>query len=353
MVLNFTANTYHWGCYGTSLEIYETLVDLGYYVSFVSIRTTQSLTPRPQQPGDFNDPAFAKTFCKANPSLYAALDEADVVVVNGEGSLHHLAPGPLNLLFLMHLAKSYLGKPVHLINHSFFPGGGTEPSNAADALYRMIAGTLDRVVPREPASSAVLARLGVKHTQGFDCLPRYLRRLGLERGRTTASVAISGGVNLSGAQAAQIAAAVGRITPDHRHLFISGAKAYPAREDALIYTQMRAVLPSLELRNAASLEEWATVIAEAECLVSARFHHTIAAAALGTPIVLCPSNTPKTTGLCTMLKLPPPCVAAADSELRPVVQESLEEALAGKSRTVTAQTQAEILGLAAHNFTGL
>ena len=47
LLLHFTADSYHWGCFGTSLEIYHTLLEKGYYVDTVGVDVTHSLTPSP------------------------------------------------------------------------------------------------------------------------------------------------------------------------------------------------------------------------------------------------------------------------------------------------------------------
>ena len=31
LLLNFTVDGYHWGCYGTSIELYDSLIERGYY----------------------------------------------------------------------------------------------------------------------------------------------------------------------------------------------------------------------------------------------------------------------------------------------------------------------------------
>ena len=43
-LLNFTADSYHWGCYGTSIEIYHTLLEKGFYVNTVSVDVSGGLT---------------------------------------------------------------------------------------------------------------------------------------------------------------------------------------------------------------------------------------------------------------------------------------------------------------------
>ena len=354
LILNFTANTYHWACYGTSLEIYLTLQERGYYVNWLDVRSTHAIEPNPTNGKDFEDSAFAKRFFAANKSVYHQLTEADLIVVNGEGTLHHLRAASVNLLFLMYAARRYLQKPVHLINHSFFPSGSVEPDERADALYRAVALTLTRVVPREIASAAVLERLGLSVVQGFDCLPRFLLRHGItaER-RPGAPLVLSGGVLLTPGQSAKIAAAAATAAvPGQPIHFLTGAKSFPAREDDMTFQAMREVIPSLVRIDARSMSEWAGSIAGAAAVISARFHHTIAAAAVGTPVVVFPSNTPKVHAICEMFGLPPPVDLEAPDFIERAGAE-IKDALATEKALADAAHRQTILRLAENNFLGI
>ena len=122
LILNFTGNIYHWGCFGTACEVYQTLLERGYAPSFLSVVGTHSFRPAPENLDQLRSPAFTAQILQANPFLQASLAETDLVVINGEGTLHRMGhEAPRNLLFLMYLAREHFGKPVHLINHSFYP----------------------------------------------------------------------------------------------------------------------------------------------------------------------------------------------------------------------------------------
>jgi len=110
LILNFTGNSYHYGCYGTAHEIYYRLLESGYFVNFVSVRATHGLECYPHTGEEFLDPTFAKTFIKANPTLISSVYEADIVVVNGEGTLHSLSRGSMTLLYMIYTAKKVFKK---------------------------------------------------------------------------------------------------------------------------------------------------------------------------------------------------------------------------------------------------
>ncbi|NOT24475.1 MAG: polysaccharide pyruvyl transferase family protein [Acidobacteria bacterium] len=356
LILNFTADTYHWGCFGTATEVYDSLVERGYSVATMSVHQTHGFTPSPATFDEMNDPAFRRSACDANPILTDALREADVVVVNGEGTLHRSHPAPRNLLFLMHLARHHFGKPVHLINHSFFPSGSTDASAELDPMYRAVAVGLARVVPREALSLGVHRRLGIEAVQGFDCLPRFIAR---HRERLTLTrnhrgpLLLSGGVNFTPDTSRQISrAAAGCREPGQRVVYLTGARSQPAREDTAIYGFMKADIPDLECFDAATMNDWLDAIASAQCLVSGRFHHTLAAAMLGTPAAAFPSNTPKLQAACEMLGLNAP-LTFDDPETDARLVQFVESARSGHARVITDATRQQVLVLAEANFTGL
>jgi polysaccharide pyruvyl transferase WcaK-like protein len=349
VLLNFTANTYHWGCYGTAMELWESLVELGYYVEMVNVREIHMLDPTPQKLEDFDDPDFGTEFLKANLRIYHLLLSADVVVVNGEGTLHGHGKAAVNLLYLMYLAKVNFKKTVHLVNGSFFPSDDGAPHDVLDILYGRVAQVLDLVVPRETDSQAVLARLGVATVQGFDCLPRFVQRHGaLNSHKFHPTLVVAGGVNITREQAQKFGELLAPFQSAGRRLkFLTGAKAFVNQEDARIYEEMKRHCPALECVNALSMEDWLSTLQNSACLVSARFHHTLAAASLGLPCVVFPSNTSKTNSSIAMLGLNTMLSLDQDAES---VQYLLNEALAQRLEPANATKVQQVVDLAANNF---
>lgn len=352
LLLNFTANTYHWGCYGTSLELWQTLVDRGYCVQTIDVRDAHVWTHTPQHVNDFDDSACGVAFLKSNLSLYHALLSADVVVVNGEGTLHGPNRAAIHLLYVMYLAKVNFKKPVHLINCSFFPTDDAQPHEGLDALYGKVARVLDSVVPRETLSRQVLHRLGVSAPQGFDCLPRFIDRHGLLASHVhTPTVLVAGGVNMTQLQAQTFGQLLTRVQqPGVRLGFLMGAKSSVNPEDERIYQEMKKHCPTLEALTAHSMKDWLHTLAHAACLVSARYHHTLAAASVGTPTVVFPSNTPKIDASMQMLGVGAIWNLDQDAaELADLITDALHQRLPAIAPTQVAH----VVALAAHNFDGI
>ncbi|MEO1575723.1 MAG: polysaccharide pyruvyl transferase family protein, partial [Pseudomonadota bacterium] len=306
-LLNDTTNWYHFGCTGTSLAIHHQLRARGHSVASVPLSSIDRVTLLPDSLEAFDDDRFFQRFADAHPDMLAALDCAETVYVNGEGTLHRLNPQPLALLYLMRMASTRLGKPVRVINHSCYPEGHADAApGIATRVYRHVYHDLDDIAVREPTSATVLRGMGLNVRDSFDCLPLYIDEQ-LERRPADEApyVVIAGGVAWSEAVLPALVALIHRI----RHLgyaarVVCGANAFPAvDESAFVNALWSACAEPLDLVLATSESDWLNQIANASLVVSARFHHSIAAAFLGTPFLVSQSNTPKIGGLLDRLSL--------------------------------------------------
>jgi polysaccharide pyruvyl transferase WcaK-like protein len=355
VLLNFTGNSYHWGCFGTAYEVWQTLLERGYTVDTVEVQDTHGIGPTPAMSNDFVDPDFFARFEQQNPRIVRVMRHADVVVVNGEGTLHRGSNGAVNLLYMMFAAKLFLDKPVHLVNHSFYPSGGMEPC-PLDEVYASVAAVLDKVVPREPGSAAVLQRLGIGFQQGFDCLPRFLDRHGLVHSSASSpgdGILVTGGVLLQDADIDAMTRALEPFAQAGQAIrFITGARNAPAFEDKRHYELLKAALPGLELVDAQSMTQWVKAIGSSACLVSGRYHHSVAAASLGVPFIAVSSNTPKIEATMHMLD-GPQVIASLDDDNVQRIEDFIGRALHGEAALVTEPSIRNAIALAENNFAGL
>ena len=353
-LLNFTGNSYHWGCYGTSLEIYQTLIERGYYVETMDVNDTHSMTPTPELTDHFVQKEFFLNFAARNPRIVRLLKQADLIVVNGEGTLHRDRPGPMNLLYLMLSAKLFLNKKVHLINHSLYPSGSEQAHEMLDLLYGSVGQAVDKVVPRERRSASVCQRLGVKHQQGFDCLARFINRHKLIGSATRENgILLAGGIAMTPEWLETFAKTLGRFAGDSIPIrFLTGAKNDPAREDMLQFDIIKKAIQNIELIEADSMEAWLGWISRSSCLISGRYHHSLAAAALGTPFLVFPSNTPKIEATMEMLDYPA-VVSALDESSKARIGDFIDDSIKGRSKAVRADKVEEILELSGNNFADL
>lgn len=303
---NNTASSYHWGCYGTSMAIYEGLLNAGYSVISFDVETTHyGLGTAPESASSASIEAFGRQLAEVNPMAWRAIADSDLVVINGEGTIHRFSQGPRALVCLAQLAVS-LGKRVHLINFSFFPSGGHEPAPShVEDFYKACFQGLERVVVREQLSSQNLDRLGVPHVLGFDCLPLFLDRYPDYPVMPKATVVC--GANWWEPDRAEKFAenlqAAG-INRDGPVVFLSGGFKRSPGEDRVHYENMKPIIPELELVEAPSLPAWMGWLASAEVVITGRFHHFVAAAAVSAPLVYSSGNTPKTDALVEMVGAP-------------------------------------------------
>ncbi len=307
VLVNDTSHWYHFGCSCTSLALHDRLRRR--FATVESVPIHRIVTPRvlPHSAEAFDDDETFARFVGAYEREWAILGRADAVYVNGEGSLHNLSAGAVGLLYLAYAASTRLGKPVHLINHSCYPEDTESLGDGpAVALYRRVYERLAFVAVREPVSARLVARMGIPAVQSFDCLPLFVRDHFPQRPpKDPKSIVVAGSVSWGGADAS---AALGDyIVRLHdagfRPRVLIGANAYLAGDDRAFLDAVHAVAAGrYELVNATSEREWLATIASAQLLVSGRFHHTIAAAALGTPFIVTDSNTPKVKGLLEALQ---------------------------------------------------
>jgi tetratricopeptide (TPR) repeat protein/ADP-heptose:LPS heptosyltransferase len=299
VLLNDTAAWYHWGCTGTSTALREQLERRGYDVRGVPITRLLTLGVTPQ---DFES---ADTFAQVNasdPDLVALLRQAKLMLVNGEGSLHGATPTALRILYLCWLAKTRFGAALHIVNHSCYPDA------EAAALYAMVYRAADYVAVREPLSVPAVLALGVEPALAFDSLPLYVRDHFSGRPPRTDVAVLAGSVLLGGRDAGLYPQIVQHLRSRGLEVVVlTGANGPPALEEIRFALQVKkACGDAVRLVEARSAADWLATIAGARLLVSGRFHHSIAAAALGTPFVAFGSNTQKVEGLMQALGGEPP-----------------------------------------------
>ena len=355
LLLNDTSYWYHWGCSCTSLALHESLRERGLTVDPVHITHLNALAPLPVDAAQFDDDGFFEAFRAANPGLVGRMTSASQVMVNGEGSLHDLGQTARALLYLAWLSRSRFGKHTRIVNHSCYPDtGATTPG--VEALYRKVYSAMDFVAVREARSHRLLERLGIKVTAAFDCLPLFVQRhppQWLAAGGKR--VVLAGTVQLEPAMVELLAGlALAVHARGYRVEILVGANAYLAQDDMLLLPALHARLRGRYTLVAATSEsEWLATIEGADLLISGRFHHSIAAACLGTPLLIAASNTAKNEGLLERLGLQAENVWISPDNPGQAA-ERLDAMLADPQRgRVLPATLATLRDLAQRNFDGL
>lgn len=371
VLFNDTSAWYHWGCTGTSRALKEYIQRLGFEIEAVPIATTYSLLEVPPFE-EFDTIERFNLFQKSNEKVFDQIQNSDIVVITGEGTIHDLRAGPRALLYLAHISKKFLNKHVEIINHSAYPKD--DPLLSADFLknfqterekseqelmqaqfiYRSIYNELDFVAIREPFSREVMHDIHVSSTLSFDCLPLYIKDHYSEPKKVEAkSVVIAGSVAFTESGALQLCQYIDHLNEmGFKINVLIGAAAFPSRDDESFVQFLKLhVQAPLNIITATSMHKWLDTINHATFLVSGRFHHSIAAFCLHTPFIALNSNTHKVHAICSLLEQEPPLLFS-DPNLLDHLLARTEIILKAPTVDNGAKIE-EICRLAEKNFDGL
>lgn len=304
LLLNDTENVYHWGCYGTSRAIKDQICSKGATeIDSFPVTETHLLSQVPERTADFAD---RRWFCATYPELADRLDRCDAVVINGEGTLHGYKNGPRALLYLAYASKHFFGKRVFLINHSCYPK--SRRPRVID-YYRAAYSSCDYVAAREGRSTLIIERtLGVKCVTAFDSLPLSIQTVDKDIPPppvTSPYICLSGAVNYKPGLSPIIARRLHDQFPGKACVYLANSRGEDTdAHDRQAYESLQTDIPDLQWLQATSFLDWLSVIKHSAFLLSGRFHYTIAALCLGTPVICFRSNTPKISAILEDLHLP-------------------------------------------------
>lgn len=312
ILLNDTLNWYHWGCTGTSKAIHHAIAGMGCDLMRIPISDVYKCKDAPKSIDDFDNEDFFYKFTRANKWIMRALQDSDIVVVNGEGSLHGLNPYVSVLLYLTYISKVRFMKNVQIINHSCYPSDNfqTYGTNSSEwEIYQKVYREVDFIAIREPISYDLLQKAGIASVLSFDCLPLYIREnYKIRHEHSPDRIVLAGSVAWQNADMKTLGSYVRYLSQrGYKVQLLTGANAFPSVDEQRFLKNLSNFCSDgwTEV-NAKSIDEWLDTISAAAVLVSGRFHHTIAAAVMGTPFVLFESNTKKNTGIAKMLNAPEP-----------------------------------------------
>ena len=333
LILNDTYNWYHWGCNATSKIISNELKKRGCNLTYIPIKFTYSFSSPPQSIKDFDDERFFKNAVKNNINIFENISNNELIIVNGEGSLHRLSRQVISLLYIAYVSKKFLKKNVQIINHSSYPIADRKNSKLVETIYKGVYKAMDFIAIREHISQKVLNNIGIKSTLSFDCLP--YAALQFKKNHKDSSlnkrryILISGGVNLPRGKIKGLDTTLLELNQDgYEILFLTGAPKFPANDEKIFIEEifksdLRAKIETVECKT---LFEWFDYIKHTKLIVSGRFHHSIASICFNTPQVIFESNTPKNRALAETFNLISP-VLYNDSNFNQEVNYRIKSAL--------------------------
>jgi polysaccharide pyruvyl transferase WcaK-like protein len=242
---------------------------------------------------------LAKAWNDANSSIapkFASLwQEADTIILNGEGTIHHTGVGALTLMGFCKIAKE-LGKKVFILNCSIFD---LEPF-----LLEALRDYVDGIAVREPLSLRYLADHGIPATQAADCL--FLLEGGDEREFDWPELAPSKKYVL---YTPGVLAAFGRVSGegvrrDVSQLRQSGYEVLfhvvETEDEQFAVDAAQAGARILPL-GCVNWRQVPSFLRQMEMVVSGRYHINIFAALVGVPFLPLSTNTGKMSGVLELL----------------------------------------------------
>ncbi len=286
---------------------------------------------------------------------------ADLVLLNGEGSLYRTNLSAVRELFVSWLAKERLGIPTVFVNGTVHL---TDVVPILPAMVRKAFGTFDAVAVREPVSLRNLAQ----YAPGIAARVLPDTAFALEPSDESAGAAVRairgrigdapyfcfdpGAMPMDdradpGSALHQLIARLKTVAPTA--VFVASAPA-----DAYIERIARAT-DSVFVGDLTDYRDWMALVSGAEFLASGRYHNPLLAAIVGCPTVAFASSSHKVHGACEMLD---PLVGRPydgtdlRSNLDAIERQAREyvdgrDDLGAKLREVAARRRAEVRGLGA------
>ncbi len=314
---NDTSGTSNPGCQGTTAMLHaliENDVDIISRLP-VSYRYHQPPPPAPPTPNlaqrGFNklsrlvtqppapDPHQAENeWRKMLPGLTAKLEplwkDAELLLINAEGTIHHDAAGAQMLIALCAAARA-MGKRTALVNGSIF--------ELDNWLLEALKENVDIISVREPVSHRYLSKHGITAHQSADCL--FLSHGNPQENtpipKTPYAIYTPGVLSGTGSVSEEV------ISEDIRKIASTGREVYyyvvESEDEPLARIAANSGAKIIPLGGL----EWHQVTAllkGADLVISGRYHINIYAALAGTPFIPMETNTSKMSGLLELLQAP-------------------------------------------------
>lgn len=259
----------------------------------------------PNRIEDFDELAKRVLNGKMLSKELALMKQADLIIVNGEGSIYPGAIFEKYPLFLMYFAKKYLNKMC-----GFFNGSIKVENDEIAAMIRGIFPLLDRVVLREPFSIRELEKIGVtcpailapdaafllEPDQNWQPPPELAGKVDFDLDYICASTSAAiwyDGIDRTEEWLALITK-LKEIVPQVVLLITDDNET-----DMLIKIGNLAKCPVIDVDIATS--DAVNVLSKARLFVSGRYHPSIFAAVSGTPFIPLSANSYKIEGLVELL----------------------------------------------------
>jgi hypothetical protein len=238
-----------------------------------------------------------KEFSEKFPEEHEKIQRADLVVVNGEGTIVNDLPGyPFYrrsgryTMFMSYIARNLYKKPTFLVNFTYHP-----ENSVVDSMAKQVFPTLDAVSVREPLSLEALSKISVEANFVPDTLfswalsnevPNKIRNHAIFG--DTSAVKYTGSVFFE-----KLGKVIEQLSHDYHIIFADGNTPFA---DDIFSLVKRLDIGWITPRNT-SVPDLFEKFRESRFYFSGRWHNSILAACAGCPIVTIGSDSFKTKAL--------------------------------------------------------
>jgi polysaccharide pyruvyl transferase WcaK-like protein len=260
-------------------------------------RVCEAIAPRAAVANDWERGLRPIVLRMLTEKMRPNLEWADLIVVNGEGTLHPQKQ-TLRWMPVISALPRFTGAPIWIVNCSI-----EVCSSKWEGLWKVALAKAERIVVREVASFTEVQRLGLEVEQGADCA-FTMKPVTCDR---VNEILAAKGVNRPFAVFTGSAlAATWPVRPQKTVISMLGDLGYnvvyasSTHEDMENYARLKMKCP-LITQTDADYQEIMGIIKEASLLIGGRFHPIVFTACAGTPFVCLGSNTHKMEGLMKLL----------------------------------------------------
>jgi len=235
--------------------------------------------------------------------------KADIIVYNGENSIYRNTPEGCHGIFLLWLAKKYLGKPCCIVNHTAHQNG-VRP--IMDGMIQLVFPELDLVSVRESSSLINLKMLGIENAElfpdvVFSMRPERYSKHRVDKWRQKHGLMDQSYFCLS-ASGLPVSKPRGEwdgeVTELVRNLKSLGLQAVLLAKDpwCLFLAEVAKRTDSLFFGPEHEFHELWPILEGASFLVSGHYHYVIFGAMVGCPFIPLSVNNHKMQGVCQLLE---------------------------------------------------
>ncbi len=287
LLVHDTLHESHFGSLASFTALKEAIEERGYKTNVLTTKQIHNIKGTPLDLVGFQDPAIFAAFYMENPEFITSLQSVDSVIINGGGAIHGASAYALKLLYFAYIAKVFFLKNVQIVNHSVYPQSDLELDELIICrLYKEVYDKMDFVAIRERLSSSLMKILGTENRQSFDMLPLYIQKHYTKPKYTKNRIVIADSLALT-AEALEALMAYMQTMQGKDFEVVVLSEHRRCQTDFGPWTYIH---PS-------TIEQWLDIVNDAALVVSGRFHLSIAAMCLKTPMIILSSDTPKNKAL--------------------------------------------------------